>query len=341
MGVGEATLRNDGRPPTVIDVAEACGLSTATVSRVLNGLVASVAPETAQRVIEAARSLGYTPSAIGRSLRQSETRIVVLLVPDLTNDFCADVAMSLEKALQLGGLSMVLCNTAEKPEQQDRLLADAESLRPRGIVLLGAMDTPRLRAMAQTARPFIFINRRPPPPIKAPYVGIDNKAAGRAVAAHLLERGHTGIAIIHGPRKYSASRSRLEGFLGRIAEHGIDPASVIQIESALTTEAGYGHGRELLSRGQPPRAIFCGNDMIAYGIYRAAQERGVSVPGGLAIVGFDDNGINAWLAPWLTTIRVPAVDFGPAVASLLNEKNTARRESEVILPFELTVRSST
>jgi LacI family transcriptional regulator len=236
---------------------------------------------------------------------------------------------------------MVLCNTAEKPEQQDRLLADAESLRPRGIVLLGAMDTPRLRAMAQTARPFIFINRRPPPPIKAPYVGIDNKAAGRAVAAHLLERGHTAVAIIHGPRKYSASRSRLEGFLGRIAEHGINPASVIQIESALTTEAGYEHGRELLSRGQPPRAIFCGNDMIAYGIYRAAQERGVSVPGRLAIVGFDDNGINAWLAPWLTTIRVPAMDFGPAVASLLNEKNTARRKSEVILPFELTVRSST
>ncbi len=329
------------RPATIVDVAKACGLSTATVSRVLGGQSDTVAPATAAKVLEAVRALGYTPSAIGRSLRTSTTRVVVLMVPDATNDFCADVAISLEGALQDLGLSMVLCNTAENPTQQDRLLADAESLRPYAIVLLGAIDTPKLQEMAETSRSMVFVNRRPPPPISATFVGIDNSAAGRAVAQHLFEKGLTRCAIIHGPRVYSASRSRLEGFLSFMADNGIPPASIRQIESALTMEAGYEHGLALLRDENPPRAVFCGNDMIAYGIYRAAQELGVKVPEQLAIVGFDDNRVNAWLAPWLTTVRVPALDFGPAVASMIAGPKSNDSPNEVILPFALTIRHST
>lgn len=325
------------KPPTVIDVAKASGVSTATVSRVLNGQGSVVSPATAARVVQAVRSLGYTQSAIGQSLRGSKTRVVALLVPDATNDFCADVAISLEGAMQEQGLSMMLCNTAEKPEQQDRLLEDAVRLRPQAIVLLGAIDTPKLHEVARTSR-LVFVNRRPPPDIKAPFVGIDNDAAGRAVAAHMLERGYTDCAVIHGPRRYSASRSRLEGFVSAMADRGITIEQSRQIESALTMEAGFEHGLQLLKAANPPRAIFCGNDMIAYGMHRAAHERGVDVPGRLAIVGFDDNRINAWLAPWLTTVRVPALDFGPAVTSMIPE---ASGDRDVILPFSITERRST
>ena len=258
-------------------------------------------------------------------------------MPDATNDFCADVAISLEGAMQEQGLSMMLCNTAEKPGQQDRLLEDAVRLRPRAIVLLGAMETPKLHDVARTNR-LIFVNRRPPPPIRAPFVGIDNEAAGRAVARHMIDRGYTDCAIIHGPRRYSASRSRLEGFVSAMAEHGVEIAPSRQIESALTMEAGHAHGLELLALPTPPRAIFCGNDMIAYGIYRAAQERGIAFPRDLAIVGFDDNRVNAWLAPWLTTVRVPALDFGPAVTGMIADEGVPR---DVILPFSLTLRHST
>jgi LacI family transcriptional regulator len=333
--------RSTTKPATIIDVAKACGLSTATVSRVLRGPSDSVAPTTAAKVLEAVSALSYTPSAIGQSLRTSTTRIVVLMVPDATNDFCADVAISLEGALQGLGLSMVLCNVAENPEQQDRLLADAESLRPYAIVLLGAIDTPKLQQMAHTSRSLVFVNRRPPPPISAPFVGIDNLSAGRAVAAHLFEKGLTRCAIIHGPRAYSASRSRLEGFLSFMADGGIAPTSIRQIESALTMEAGYEHGLRLLRDEKPPRAVFCGNDMIAYGIHRAAEEVGVKVPEQLAIVGFDDNRVNAWLAPWLTTVHVPALDFGPAVASMIGGSRINVSQNEVILPFTLTIRHST
>lgn len=338
MGNSRERQVGSRRPPTVVDVAQACGLSIATVSRVLSGKTGAVAPATAERVTKAAQALNYRPSEIGRSLKSSTTRVVVLLVPDATNDFCADVAVSLEQALQGRGLSMVLCNTAEDPDRQDRLLADAESLRPSAIALLGAIDTPALRALAARDRRLVFINRRPPPAIRAPYVGIDNNAAGRAVAEHFLARGYLDCAVIHGPRQYAASRDRLEGFLVRFAEAGVDHR-VQQIESRLTMEAGYQHGRDLLS-GTPPRAVFCGNDMIAYGLHRAAHEAGIRVPGDLAIFGFDDNRVNAWLAPWLTTVHVPALDFGAAVVSILNDGRAERPRGDVILPFAVKLRSS-
>jgi len=326
------------KPPTVFDVARASGVSTATVSRVLTGKTGRVASETIERVRRVATSLGYTPSEIGRSLRLATTKVVVLLVPDATNDFCADVAISLEQALKGAGLSMVLANTGEDPERQDELLLDAEGLRPHAIILLGAMDTPRLREFAQSKRRIVFINRRPV--MEAPFVGIDNEAAGYAVARHFIAKGFSDCAIIHGPRRYSASRGRLEGFLRCLSENGIDTGSVRQIESALTMEAGYEHGRALLASAKPPRAVFCGNDMIAYGIHRAAVERGARVPEDLAICGFDDNRVNQWLAPWLTTVHVPALDFGPAVVSLLSAGGDRPAGEEVILPFSLTIRSS-
>lgn len=327
------------RPPTVFDVAQACGVSIATVSRVLTGKSASVAPATAERVNAAAIALNYRPSEIGRSLKASTTRIVVLLVPDATNDFCADVATSLEQALQRVGLSMVLGNTGEDAARQDQLLADAESLRPSAIVLLGAIDTQDLRALAERNRRIVFINRRPPPSIRAPYVGIDNRLAGRAVAEHFLARGYLDCAVIHGPRQYSASRNRLEGFLACFAEAGA-AGRVRQIESRLTMEAGYEHGRALLAAVPPPRAVFCGNDMIAYGLHRAAQEAGARIPDDIAIVGFDDNRVNAWLAPWLTSVHVPALDFGAAVVSILRGGAEGRGGADVILPFTLTLRRS-
>lgn len=326
------------RPATMMDVARASGVSVATVSRVLNGKAASVAPATAERVSAALRSLHYSPSEIGRSLKTSATRIVVLLVPDSTNDFCADVATSLEHALQTIGRSMVLCNTAEEPDRQDQLLRDAESLRPSAIVLLGAIDTPTLRSLVHRHSRVIFVNRRPPPGIRAPYVGIDNYSAGRMVAEHFLAHDYVDCAVIHGPRQYSASRERLTGFLDRFLEAGASK-HVRPIQSGLTIDAGYQHGREIVAT-KLPRAIFCGNDMIAYGVNRAVHEAGLQVPGDVALFGFDDNRVNRWLAPWLTTVHVPALDFGEAVRSILDREGQRDQNPEVILPFTITYRTS-
>lgn len=325
------------KPPTIRDVARLSGVSTATVSRYFSGKADSVSPHKIESVRRAAKALGYTPSEIGRSLRLSQSRVVMMLVPDATNHFTADVAVSVESALKEIGLSMVLANTGENAIQQDQLLADAQGLRARAIVLQGAIDTPRLREFVGQHRNLIFVNRKPAQGIVAPYVGIDNFQAGLAVGRHFVERGYPNPVAIHGPRHYSGSTARLDGFLAGLGEG----AKVRQFECAYTMQAGYDCARLLLADASNKYSVFCANDMIAYGVHRAAVERGLDVPEDLVIFGFDDNRLNEWLAPWLSTVRVPAFDFGPAIAELISTAKADEAPARnIILPFSLQLRQS-
>lgn len=323
------------KPPTVHDVARLSGVSTATVSRYFGGKAKALAPETLANVRRAAETLGYTPSEIGRSLRLARSRVVVMLVPDATNTFTTDVATSVEEALNGYELSMVLANSAEDPDRQDRLLMDAHGLRARAIILQGAIDTPQLRIMAARQENMIFVNRRPAPGIVAPYVGVDNFAAGLAVGRYFIERGYENVVAISGPHQSSGSSERLEGFLAGLGKK----KPVFQFESQFTMEGGYQIGRKLLA-GRRRYTVFCGNDMIAYGLHRAATERGLNVPEDLLIFGFDDNRMNDWLAPWLSTVQVSAADFGPAIAKLIGSPSQEDKGASFILPFQLKLRKS-
>lgn len=325
------------KPPTVRDVARLSGVSTATVSRYFGGKADVIAPHTLENVKKAAETLGYTPSEIGRSLRLARSRVVAMLVPDASNHFTADVAASVENALKSSGLSMVLANAAENADQQDRLLSDAQGMRARAIVLQGAIDTPRLRELCARQNNIIFVNRRPADGIVAPYVGVDNYAAGVAVGEYFAEKGHRNCVAIHGPKTYAGSSERLDGFVAGLGNWG----TILQIESAYTMEAGYEHGRRLFSGPYSRRAIFCGNDMIAYGVHRAAVESSLRVPEDVALMGFDDNRLNDWLAPWLSTVTVPAFEFGPAIAQLIEPSaKEAAGARDVILPFKIKIRGS-
>lgn len=325
------------------DVARLANVSVATVSRVLNGKDPQrFSGETAERVLAAARTLQYTPSELGRSLRTARARAAALLVPDAANSFCGDVASSLEPALHEAGLSMLLCNTAEDPERQDEYLDQIVSRGISAIVLLGAVESPYLLRLSQMDAPLVFVNRRAPAPIKGDFVGIDNVAAGRDIADHFVAKGYRDCAVVHGPQRYAASSERLIGFRARLAEHGVDLPPDRQLESALNSEAGYERARVLLARPDRPRAIFCGNDLIAYGVHRASVEAGLRIPDDLAIFGFDDNRLNRWLAPWLSTVHVPVQDFGPAIAEILKARETdaVHVPRTVLLPHQLVLRES-
>lgn len=324
------------KPPTIHDVARLSGVSTATVSRFFTGKKNIILPETVERVQTAARKLGYTPSQIGRSLRLASSRVVVMLVPDATNFFTADVAASVETSLQDIGLSMVLANTAETPQKQDDILEDALGLRARAIVLQGAIDTPKLREIANRQRNVVFVNRRPAPGVAGPYVGIDNFKAGIAVGKHFAKRGYKNCVVMHGPRHYPGASERLEGFLEGLGK----TKPVFQFECPFTMEAGYRQGQLLLADRRQQFSVFCANDMIAYGLYRVARERGLQVPDDLVIFGFDDNRVNSWLAPWLSTVRVPAFEFGPAVVELIKKGPASMSDKRCILPFEMKIRES-
>lgn len=329
-------------PPGIGDVARRAGVSIATVSRVLNGVARKASAGTMARVLRAADELGYRPAHPGRALRTNQTRLVALLVPDMTNAFYAAIAKSIEASLAGRDHAMILCNTAEDPLVQDAYLAEMQAHRVRGIALLGAVATPGLAAALRGNAPVVFVNRRPDTACGS-FVGIDNHGAGHLVARHFIERGYTDCAAIHGPLRSSASRARFQGYRDGLAAHGIVLAPGRVLEAELTMEDGLRAARTMLEHAKPPRALFCGNDQIAYGVFRHCRELGLRVPADLALFGFDDNPLNEWLAPWLSTVHVPVQDFGPAVLRTLERlwsPEPGGPPEDILLDYAIMLRSS-
>jgi LacI family transcriptional regulator len=328
----------------VDDVAALAGVSVATVSRVVNEkALKRASPTTVAKVRKAIAELNYRPMRAGRVLRTLESHLVALLIPDITNAFYSAIAHSVELAIRDLGYAMILCNTDESPDLQDAYLEEMQSHLVRGVFLLGAVDSPGLRRAAANGLPIVYMNRKAPPGLSGPFVGIDNHAAGQAVADHFLRQGYRHCGAIHGPLQSSASRERFEGYRDRLARASAPLGAGDVRGGGLTIESGYSAAVELLGSPSRPRAIFCGNDAMAYGAYRRCRELDLKVPGDVALFGFDDNPLNEWLAPWLSTVHVPHARFGPAAATLLrtiSDQNGAEPPQTVLLPFRPVLRAS-
>jgi LacI family transcriptional regulator len=341
ISVAQPSAGARGRAVGIQAVAQRAGVSIATVSRVLNGIKSKANEETEARVRAAADELGYRPAHAGRALRMRQTKLVALLIPDISNAFYSAVARSIESALRLRDHTMILCNTNEDADLQDSYLEEMQSYHVRGVALLGAVDSPGLQRALSQGLPIAFVNRKPPRG-GGVFVGIDNRAAGWASAAHFLAQGYDRCAIIHGPLFSSASRERYEGFLSALAEAGCPPAPSHILHGGLSMEGGYAAAARLLAETPYPRAVFCANDLVAYGLFRRCGELGLKVPADIAVLGFDDNPLNDWVAPWLSTIHIPYDAFGAAVTDALVriwEGQDAPHAAE-LLPFSLRLRGS-
>ncbi|HZS82026.1 MAG TPA: LacI family DNA-binding transcriptional regulator [Stellaceae bacterium] len=332
-------------PPTIDDVAQRAGVSVATVSRIINKKAFNKASaDTIDRVERAVAELNYRPMRAGRALRTLESHLVAFLIPDITNAFYSAIAHSVEIAIRDLGYAMILCNTEESPELQDAYLDEMQSHLVRAVLLLGAVDSPGLRRAAATGVPIVYLNRKAPPGLSGPFIGIDNAAAGRAVAEHFIRQGYRRCSAIHGPLGSSASRERFEGYRSRLEAAGLALEADDVQAGTLTIESGYGAAVALLSGRTRPRAIFCGNDLMAYGAFRRCRELGLKVPGDIALFGFDDNPLNEWLATWLSTIHVPHDRFGPAASRVLRALGGAdsadAASAHILLPFRPVFRES-
>lgn len=329
----------------ISDVAKAAGVSVATVSRVLNGVAKKASPETVRKVKFAAAELAYQPSGVGRALRNRKSHLVAMMVPDATNAFYAAVATSVEIALRSKGYSMILCNSNEDPAIQDFYLAEMRSLLVSGVALLGSVPSRELTAMTESGFPLVHVNRKAPQGLQAPFVGIDNYSAGATVAEQFINHGYTNFAAIHGPSHSSAQTDRYRGYIDRLSQEGIQVQPEWVREAKLTSQSGYSAASSMLNGTEEPlpRAIFCGNDPIAYGAYRRCQDLGLRIPKDIALFGFDDNPLNKWLAPWLSTIQAPYDDYGPAVVTAFEHMwsgSSSDDQLETILPFSVTQRLS-
>ena len=319
-------------------VAERAGVSVATVSHVLNGKAGRVSAETAARVQRIVDELGYRPSGAASTLKSRQSRLLAVLIANAANPTMAAIAASIEQAARRRNLVMVLCDTHEDPAIQDEHILEMRAQLVRGIVVVAAVESPQLsQLITDGAPPLVFVGRRPLHTGWGPYVGIDNDRAGADLAALLKERDLLPTAIIHGSLSSLAVADRVRGFRDALqADQVID-----EVEGEPATDhlhLGYRALAAMLDAGRRPRSLFCASDLIAYGAHACCRERGLQVPESLAIVGFDDNPLNDWLAPWLTSVRVPYERFGECALLALARESDKQAGPVDHLPYELAIR---
>lgn len=326
---------------SIATVAERAGVSIATVSRVMNGVAKKASDGTAARVRAAVAELGYRPGSVGRALQARQSRLVALLVPNLANPAMAAIAASVAAALRREGLVMVLCDTHDQPAIQDEYLLEMRAQLVCATVLLGAVSSPQLAAMARDGAPLLFVNRRSPDGTALPFIGIDNHRAGREVADFFVSRGIAVLGVIQGAPGSSATAERVAGFRTALAELGqpLPNDRVLTAGVPAHVDLGFQCAARLLERRPAGRCgIFCSSDLIAYGAQRAITEAGLRVPQDVTLVGFDDNPLNDWVAPWLTSVRVPYDLFGNTVMQALRAIWAGAATPTVVLDHRLVVR---
>ncbi len=297
---------------TTHDVAKRAGVSQPTVSLVLSrNANARVSTETRERVLEAARELGYVPNVVARSLVRSRSYAIGVIVPDLRNPFFAEVISGAERVVSEAGYAVLLCETREI--SRDRHIQTLLERQVDGIMMdaIGASSLPQAMVAGVNV---VLIDE---PPDRWPGVASDAIGAGRLAAEHLIQLGHRRFGFLGPATNVHATRMRERGFAQTLAASGITLESAMLRRVAATAAGGQMGMRALLSQKQRPTAVFCINDLVAAGALKVCSHEGVRVPEQMSIVGCDDIELATLLVPELTTIAIPARELGARAARLL------------------------
>ena len=327
---------------TIRDVAKYAGVSPITVSRVVND-ADNVNPETRSRVERAIADLGYIQNLAARSLRSKQSFTLALILPDVTSAFWTTVARGVEDAAQGGGYSVFLCNTDENPEKFTKYINTVIRQRVDGVLIAPySMDGRQLSQLVEMKIPTVVIDRRVNN-WDGDSVYCDSVAGSHALVQHLLSLGHRRIAILSGPVATSTAEDRVSGYCLALRKAGIPIDERLILRGEYRESSGLALTRELLSSGVDPSAIIAANNAIAAGVLEQLKIQGLSVPGDIAVVCFDEMPEMERRFPFLTNVTQPAYDMGINATQLLLSRISANgnlRPREVILPTRLILRYS-
>ncbi|ROT29737.1 LacI family DNA-binding transcriptional regulator [Micromonospora sp. HM5-17] len=324
---------------TIATIADEVGVSTTTVSKVLNGR-SDVAPDTRARIEASLKRHRYRR----RGRRPTSTAQVDLVFHEFDSAWAMEIIRGVEAVATAANVGVVLSQLGGRHRPPAWWLDGVLARRPLGVLLvLCHLTESQQQRLARQMIPFVVIDTDSATSASVPTVGSNNWNGGLLATRHLLELGHRRIAIISGPENVLCSRARVAGFRFAHDEAGltVDPELVRYGNFQLT--AGYRHGMELLTRPDRPTAIFAGSDTQAMGVFRAARRLGLDIPRDLSVVGYDNIPVAAWLGPALTTVDQPLRDMaGTATQMLLDlARGGDLPASRVDLVTELVVREST
>jgi LacI family transcriptional regulator len=327
---------------TMSEIAAAAGVSVPTVSKVVNGRP-DVAPRTRHTIEQLLQERGYISP---RARPHNRLGLIDLVFVDLGNPWAMAILAGVEEVAYRAGTGVVVSavHGRHRTRPDERWLENVATRRSDGVLLILSELSPRQQArLAELGVPVVAVDPTGTPAPGVPSVGATNWAGGLAAAEHLLELGHTRVAVIGGPTDVLCSRARVDGFRAAMSNAGIRVPPGYVRYGDFTSLTGYAETAALLDLATPPTAIFVCSDQMALGAYESLYERGMRVPDDMSIVGFDDLDEARWAVPPLTTVRQPLTEMaGTATRMLLTlvageDLETTRVE----LATPLVVRAST
>lgn len=327
---------------TIIDVAERAGVSTATVSRVINQ-IGPVALETISQVQAAIAELNYRPHSAARMLVNRKTNTLGLLLPEIGGNYFPPLLRGVEAEARAGGFGLLIyatqdigTNVATSPQLLDEQNTDGL------LVFTNSLSATALTRLNRMHFPVVLLHHPPPVGLDIPCVTVENKVSVRNIINHLIEvHGYHRIAFLRGPEGNKESGWREMGYRESLAAHGIPFDPDLVATGGFDDQEAQRAVEDWLRRKLDIDAIFAGNDDAAAGALTALQAAGKRVPGDIALVGFDDAHLSRYLTPPLTTVRVPIEQVGrEAVRQLIQLIQTNRATPMVCLPTELVIRRS-
>ncbi len=326
---------------TVYDVAEASKLSIASVSRAINGQP-GVSKATAERIRQIAKSLGYQPNDVARSLVAKSTQTIALLVPDITNPFFPELVKGVQTVADREGQVLLLSDRADLGTKLAKDMAVLRRKQVDGVIVVaGTLDVDTEGALF-SGIPTVFLDR-PVEAFRVPSVGVDHESGAYQATRHLIELGHRRIAHIAGPVDILVSRQRLAGWARACHEAGIDADPSMIVRGDFLEEGGHRAGAEMIDSGVEFTAVFVANDLSAIGFLALCAERGISVPEDVSVIGFDGIHLSRYTTPTLTTVAQPILELGVRACEMLLDLIHTRvtEATDVLLPTTLSVGRST
>lgn len=329
------------RAPSIYDVAQEARVSVFTVSAVVNNKE-GVSATLANRVEAAIRKLNYRPNLLARSLARQRTQTLGVIVADIANPFFPDIVRAIEDSAQSAGYSVLLCNSDDRSEKEARYLELLLSKRVDGIILnkaSGPLSSEHRQMLVDQKVPVVLLMRSCAN-FKADLVRTDDELGAAEATAHLARIGYRRIGLVGGPLDNSTSRNRRQGYLGTLAEHGLEASPQLYFEGDYRIDSGFRAGLALLPRR--PDAVLVTNYLMTVGFMTAADEIGMRCPEDFALVSFDDYPWLNCFRPRLTTIELPKYGLGESATRVLLERidGKATRPATVTLAPQLRVRES-
>ncbi len=303
--------------PTLEDVAQRAGVSTATVSRCLNE-PAKVSEATRSKVMAAVEALKYTPNFGARAIAANRTGIIGAIIPTMENSIFARGIEAFQKSLVAVNATMIVASSAYDPDQEAKLIRTMVGRGADGLLLIGTDRDPDTYAYLNERNiPYVIAWACSPDPTQS-YVGFDNHAASTKLVAHAIAQGHRSIAYISAKiATNDRARERVLGALRAIKDAGLNPEIMHLSQTDYSVDNGRSTATNILQTTPETTLIICGNDVLAVGAIQAAQSLGRKIPDDLSIVGFDDIELATVIHPALTTVHVPHSDMGRIAAEAL------------------------